>query len=460
MRYLTADFGSTYTKVTAIDTDTDTILGTGAAFTTIDTDVTIGLNNAVKDLVTKIGEEWQYEHFLCCSSAAGGLKMVASGLVPDLTAKASRMAAASAGAKVVKTYAYEISESEAKEIEAIAPDLILLCGGTDGGNKETILKNAETLSKVPGKFTLIIAGNKSAEVEIKQLLDVSGKSYVLTENVMPDFNTLNIEPAKKAIMRLFIESIIHAKGLSKVQQMAHNEIIPTPLAVLNACELLSQGTHTEEGIGELLAVDLGGATTDVYSIAKGEPSAENIMMRGIPEPFSKRTVEGDLGMRYSLSSLSEESDHYLLAQEVGVEESEVNTWIQRCLDDPSLRAQTERESLIERALAKSAVKIATDRHAGHLKGMYTPMGQVFTISGKDLSNVPNLIGIGGALIHSANPKMILSGASFDMRNFEYAKPKAPKYFLDKTYIMASMGLLSGDDPNAALRIMKKYLYQL
>ncbi len=460
MRYLTADFGSTYTKVTAIDTDSATIVGTGAAFTTIDTDVTIGLSHAIEELRAKIGMEWQYDHFLCCSSAAGGLKMVASGLVPDLTAKASRMAASSAGAKVVKTYAYEISKSEAREIEEICPDLILLCGGTDGGNKSTILKNAETLSQIKGNFTLVIAGNKSAEEEIKEILDKSEKPYVLTENVMPDFNTLNIAPAKKAIMRLFIESIIHAKGLSKVQGMARNEIIPTPLAVLNACELLSQGTHTEPGIGELVAVDLGGATTDVYSIAKGEPSAENIMMRGIPEPFSKRTVEGDLGMRYSLSSLSEEIDHYLLGQEIGVADEQIKNWIDRCLTDPSLRAANAEESKIEKGLAKSAVRLATDRHCGHLKGMFTPMGQIFTITGKDLSNVPNLLGIGGALIHSDDAKFILSGAAYDIRHFEYAKPKAPKYLLDKTYIMASMGLLSQEDPNAALRIMKKYLTQL
>ena len=242
MRYLTADFGSTYTKVTAIDTDVPEIVGTGSAFTTIETDVMEGLHNAFTELEKEIGKEWTPDKFLCCSSAAGGLKMVASGLVPDLTAKAARMAAASAGAKVMKTYSYEITRAEAEEIERLDPDLFLLCGGTDGGNVENIIHNAEVIGQIPGHFSTVVAGNKAAEEEVARILTVAGKPFVITENVMPNFNSLNIAPAKKCIMQLFIDRIIEAKGLSKAQERADNEIIPTPLAVLNACNLLSDGT--------------------------------------------------------------------------------------------------------------------------------------------------------------------------------------------------------------------------
>lgn len=460
MRYLTADIGSTYTKVTAIDTELRAILGTAASFTTIETDVMVGLRNALSLLKEKVGADWTHERFLCCSSAAGGLKMVASGLVPELTAKAARMAAASAGAKVVKTYAYSISPSEAKEIETICPDLILLCGGTDGGNKETILDNARTLSQIPGHFTIVVAGNKTAEAEIRSLLEESGKPFVITENVMPNFNELNIEPAKASIMQLFIERIIEAKGLSKAQAMANMEIIPTPLAVLNACTLLSQGTHRVSGLGELLAVDLGGATTDIYSIAKGDPSASNIVQRGLPEPFSKRTVEGDLGMRYSLSSLAEEMDMYVAASEVGLEEDDIRAWVDTCVTQPSRRAENEKEAKMEVALAKGAVSIATERHVGHLQSVYTPMGELFTITGKDLTKTPVVLGIGGALIHSEDPKFILSGAAYNPAKYEFAKPREPKYLLDKTYIMAAMGLLSAEEPDAALEILKKELKEI
>ena len=458
MKYLTADFGSTYTKVTAIDTEECAIVGTGAAFTTIETDVMEGLRNALDILKEKIGEEWKYDRFLCCSSAAGGLKMIASGLVPELTAKAAKMAASSAGAKVVKTYSFEISQREAKEIGEIAPDLILLCGGTDGGNKETIIHNAQMLATVPGHFTIVVAGNKGAEEEVSAILTEAGRPFVVTDNVMPDFNTLNILPAKACIMQLFIDSIIEAKGLSQAQAIAANEIIPTPLAVLNACELLSKGTHTEAGIGDLMAVDLGGATTDVYSIAKGEPSAANIMQRGIPEPYSKRTVEGDLGMRYSLAVMAEELDLFAAAEEVGATEEELKQWVELCDKDKSRRATTEQEANYERALAKGAIRMATDRHVGKMKAVFTPMGQMFTIDGKDLTKVEALLGIGGALVHSTAPAFILSGAKYDLQHCEYAKPKAPQYFLDKTYIMASMGLLSSELPDVALKIMKKELY--
>lgn len=457
MRYLTADFGSTYTKVTAIDTEKCEIVSTGAAFTTIETDVMEGLSNALSELHKKLGAPWEYDRFLCCSSAAGGLKMVDSGLVPELTAKAARTAASSAGAKVVKTYSFEISRKEAEEIEQIAPDLILLCGGTDGGNRETVINNARTLSKVKGNFTIVMAGNKNAADEVAQILKDAGRSCVVTDNVMPDFSTLNVQPAKECIMQLFIDRIIEAKGLSKAQEKAHNEIIPTPLAVLNACELLSKGTHNVEGIGELLAIDLGGATTDVYSIAIGEPTAPNIVQRGLPEPPCKRTVEGDLGMRYSLTSLADEMDLFEAGKPLGLSDEELKDWVAACSTTPSRRAEDEREANMEKVLAKGAVSIATDRHVGHIKSVYTPMGQLFTIDGKDLSKVENVLGIGGAIIHSDDPAYVLGGSVFDPTNYESARPKEPTFYIDKSYIMASMGLLSAELPDVALEIMKKEL---
>ena len=464
MRYLTADIGSTYTKVTAIDTEREELLGTAAAFTTIETDVMEGLGEALRRLYAGMGlapgEEWQADRFLCCSSAAGGLKMVASGLVPDLTGKAARLAASSAGAKVVKTYSYEISPAEAGEIAEINPDLILLSGGTDGGNKESILKNAAILAKIPGHFSIVVAGNKSASEEIGALLRESGRPFVITENVMPFFNELNIAPAKGCIMQLFIDRIIEAKGLSRAQEKAFGEIIPTPLAVLDACELLSKGYRDEEGLGELMAVDLGGATTDVYSIAKGDPSSGNIVQRGLPEPFSKRTVEGDLGMRYSLAALADELDLYREAVREGLSEETLRDWIERCVADPSLRAATPEEEKCEMILARGAVRLATDRHSGQMKSVFTPMGQLFTLTGKDLTQTKQVLGIGGALIHSRETKEILKGALYDPQNYEYAKPKEPEFLLDKSYIMASMGLLSRHEPAAALRLMKRHMERL
>lgn len=455
MKYLTADFGSTYTKLTAIDTLSGEIVGTSVAFTTIETDVMEGFNRALEKLNARIGN-FSYDKLLCCSSAAGGLKMVALGLVPDLTAKAARMAASSAGAKVVKTYSFEISKQEQEEIYAINPDLVLLCGGTDGGNKEVIIANAKRLCEIDRNFSIIAAGNKTASYELESIFSQSNKNWVITQNVMPQFNVLNTEPAKQKIKDLFISRIIDAKGLSKAQKMACSEIIPTPLAVLMGCELLSKGTKKEEGIGDLLAVDIGGATTDVYSMSNGAPSMDNVMVKGLPEPYNKRTVEGDLGMRYSLSHLADELDIETLATELAISEEEIKVWIEKCTQNPDILSENETEQRIEEALAKNAIKIAVERHCGEYQLVYLPIGEAYTLNGKDLSNVPFVVGIGGAIINGKHPKNMLEGACKTKRdNPMIAKPKNPQYLLDKKYIFASMGLFSVIDPEMALRILKK-----
>ena len=455
MKYLTADFGSTYTKLTAIDASKAQILATSTAFTTIETDVMEGYNYALQKLEDKIGS-FKYDQLLCCSSAAGGLKMVALGLVPELTSKAAKMAASSAGAKVVKTYAFEISKAEQEEIFTIDPDLILLCGGTDGGNKEVIISNARKLCEIDRNFSTIVAGNKSAAFEVEAVFLKSGKDFVITENVMPEFNKLNIEPAKQKIKELFISKIIDAKGLHKVQQMTNSEIIPTPLAVLNGCELLSKGTATTEGIGDLMAIDIGGATTDVYSISAGTPTFDNVMIKGLPEPYNKRTVEGDLGMRYSLSSLADEIDLVALSKEIKIDTDAINKWVEICKASPNTLAEKDTDNqLIEEGLAKYALKLAVERHAGVVETTFTPFGQMYIVSGKDLTQVELIVGIGGVLVNAANPSNILEGAKGDMQNLMSLKPKNPKYLLDKKYIFASMGLLCALDEELALAIMKK-----
>lgn len=461
MNILTADFGSTYTKLTAINTAQGAILGTSAAFTTIETNVMDGFRAALRKLEAKIGA-FRHDELLCCSSAAGGLKMVALGLVPELTAKAAKMAASSAGAKVVKTYSFEISKAEQDEIHAINPDLVLLCGGTDGGNKEVITANAKRLCEIERGFSVIAAGNKSASYELEAIFSASDKNYVITENVMPEFNKLNIEPARQKITDLFISRIIEAKGLSGVQKMCKADIIPTPLAVLNGCRLFSKGTKKQAGVGDLLAIDIGGATTDVYSMSDGLPSIENVMVKGLPEPYAKRTVEGDLGMRYSLAALADELDLDAVARQSDTDEACVRQWIERCCAEPNtLAAPHSPEQKIEETLAQNAIRIAVERHSGVFQPAYTPWGQIFTLTGKDLSAVPHVIGIGGVIINSPRPQRMLQGAKADSAaDAMYAKPKHPNYMLDKKYIFASMGLLSAIDPDLALAIMKKEIVRV
>ena len=204
---LLIDFGSTYTKVTAVDADHAQLLGSAAAYTTVQTDVNDGLANAVALLEKQTGKLDFAERY-ACSSAAGGLRMIASGLVPELTAEAAKCASLGAGAKVIRTYSFELTEDDAAEIVAEKPDIFLLVGGTDGGNKACILNNAHMLAEAGGDFPIVIAGNRNAARECERIL--AGREVYVCENVMPKFGMLNIEPTQQRIRDIFLSRIVRA----------------------------------------------------------------------------------------------------------------------------------------------------------------------------------------------------------------------------------------------------------
>ncbi|MDR0338864.1 MAG: glutamate mutase L [Desulfovibrio sp.] len=460
MRYLAADFGSTYTKLTAVDAGAQggpAVVGTASAFTTISSDVMEGYALA-RERLERQCPGFVHDRLLCCSSAAGGLAMVAVGLVPDLTVKAARMAAEGAGAKVLAAYGYELSRREQEAIARAAPDIVLLCGGTDGGNKDVLLANARRLCAIDGDFFLIAAGNKSADRELEALLAASGRPYVITGNVMPAFGRLDVAPARRCIRDIFIERIIDAKGLAGAQAMSDLPIIPTPLAVLKACEALSLGVGDRAGWGDFMAVDLGGATTDVYSMASGEPTMDNVMLKGLPEPFAKRTVEGDLGMRYGAGFLLDAATAEFVAGDCGATPEAVTDWVAKCTARPdTLAPENSAERALDEALARSAVRLAVERHCGFFEKAYSPVGELYTLTGKDLSAVPRLVGIGGVLVHSAAPAAILAGAVASPETLArgLAMPRSPAFFLDSRYIFSAMGLISQVDPGLALCLMQK-----
>ncbi len=256
---------------------------------TADTDITVGLRRALDELgkILPVSEA-DIRAAQACSSASGGLRMACVGLVPEYTTEAGRLAALGAGAKVVGAYSYELSRSEIEQLEDLKPDIVLLTGGTDGGNKRTIIRNAELLAQTgPGIGCIIAAGNKSARDELHALLDATGKKVVYTNNVMPEFGVLDIEPLNETIRELFISRITEAKGISAVREITGGVIMPTPSAVLQAVRVLAEGTYSEPGLGELLAVDVGGATTDVYSAAFGAPQNAGVGYAGLPEPTQR-----------------------------------------------------------------------------------------------------------------------------------------------------------------------------
>ena len=452
---LLIDFGSTYTKLTAVDVDSETLLGTAAAYTTVQTDINDGLSKGLALLEEKTGKV-DYAETYACSSAAGGLRMVTSGLVPELTGEAAKLASLGAGAKVVGIYAFQLTEDDLEDIAAQKPDIFLLVGGTDGGNTECILHNAKMLASMKPEFPIVVAGNRTAARQCQRILE--GCEVYVCPNVMPKFGVLNIEPTQKQIRQIFLNRIIQAKGLSKAAQLLSDIMMPTPSAVLQAMDLLAQGCEGELGIGELVAVDVGGATTDVYSIADGMPEHMNTVYKGLPEPFSKRTVEGDIGMRYSIQGIVDAAGIDRVSQLSGLSKARVQELVDYLKEhtDTVPGGDSELESL-DFALASMAIEEAVRRHAGTIEETYTMMGLTYVQSGKNLTKVKQIVVTGGSLIHTKRTEQIAAHALYSPAQPASLRPKAAGVWVDRTYILAAMGLLSSHYPAAALRIMKKEL---
>lgn len=453
---LLIDFGSTFTKILAIDLGKEEILAYTQSGTTVDTDIMVGLWKAV-DLLPPRLRNVSYECKLASSSAAGGLGMVTIGLIPELSAEAARRAALGAGAKVIKVYSFRLSNQELKELETLSPDILLLAGGTDGGNGEVILDNARMLSRSRIHCPILIAGNKAAADEVDSILSASGKNTLIADNVMPEVNVLNVEPAREMIRKVFIERIIEAKGLKKAEDFVEGILMPTPTAVLRAAQLLSRGTGPEKGLGDLVIVDVGGATTDVHSIGMGNPIQSGVVRKGLPEPLAKRTVEGDLGIRYNACTILK-----LCGQERILKNAQVpHPDLPYQLASLSGCVETLPESIEDRdldfALASCASQAAMERHAGTIESLWGPQGQYFVQYGKDLTGIEHLIGTGGIFIHHPEAGGILRKTLFSPEEPFSLRPKTPAIYTDAQYCLFAVGLLAERFPEKACRIAKKYL---
>lgn len=464
--YLLVDFGSTYTKIIAVDLEKEIILGRAQARTTIDIDITIGLNNAIKDLADTCGiDENKIQGKYASSSAAGGLKMAAIGLVPELTLEAARRAALGAGAKVICSYGFEIHEEIIQEIEAAKCDIVLLTGGTDGGDKNVIIHNAKQLADSKISCPILVAGNRVATNNVKHILERGSKQVYTAKNVLPNLETVEVEPAQQLIRDIFIAHIIKAKGLEKAQGYIGKLIIPTPKATMQAAALLADGTGDEPGIGSLVIVEIGGATTNVHSVLDSLPATPQTIMKGLPELRIKRTVEGDMGIRFNAPTIYDYvgRDKFLhkwitLDPMANKAEIEVETHIRSLSDNVGYVPITKSEFDLDIALAKCATSIAVERHAGTIRQEYSVMGEkVMVQNGKNLLETQNIIGTGGIFKYGLNPERILESALYNTETPWSLKPKEPEAYIDGDYLLYGIGLLAQDFPAQALRIAKKYL---
>jgi uncharacterized protein (TIGR01319 family) len=457
---LLIDFGSTYTKLRAVDLGGPRLLGSGQGPSTVTSDITIGLTAALADLERHLGDVPDFQYRLASSSAAGGLRMITVGLVRELTAEAARQAALGAGAKLIASFAYQLTSSDINRITELAPDIVLLAGGTDGGNSEVICTNAALLARATIDCPIIVAGNRVATDQVCTLLADANKPISATENVMPEFGVLNLEPAREAIRQVFINRIVHAKGIDRAQDMVDRVLMPTPAAVLEGARLLADGHDAMNGLGSLLVVDVGGATTDVHSVCAGNPTHEGVVLQGLPEPYLKRTVEGDLGMRHNALAILEAAGVDVLAADSALPVARLEQLVRRLHTDVERLPTDAEERALDRALARAAVRIAVRRHAGTTETVYTVTGPVTVQRGKDLSDIAAVVGTGGPLAHGADPAATLAMALADAAEPLSLRPRQARLLLDRDYVLYACGLLASVEPQAALALGLRYIQPL
>lgn len=465
--YLLVDIGSTYTKILAVDLAEEVILGRAQWPTTIETDVTIGLNKALAELVDTCGLDLErVTGKYASSSAAGGLKMAAIGLVPELTLEAARRACLGAGAKLVCSYGFEIDREIVEAIVAAKCDIILLCGGTDGGDKKTITHNARMLANSAVDCPILVAGNRVVADVARETLEGQGKKVYRASNVLPRLDTVEVEPAQELIREIFISRITKAKGLDKAADFVGGPIIPTPKATLQAAALLADGAEGEPGIGSLLVLEVGGATTNVHSVMDQSLVTPQTVLRGLPESRIKRTVEGDLGIRYNAPTIYGllGEDAFLrrlrdLYPAVDGQEFDADAHIDFLSKNVGHTPTTELGLDADIVLAESAASIAVERHAGTVREEFSVVGEILVQQGKNLLEAQNVIGTGGIFRYGLHPERVLRSALFSSETPWSLKPRAPRAFVDREYMLYGIGLLAEHHPVQALRIAKKHLRQ-
>lgn len=450
---LVAEIGSTTTVVNAfkdLDSDNPIFWAQGQAPTSVlDGDVRIGLKGAIDDLCRKMNiDSLEYDEMLATSSAAGGLKMTVHGLVYDMTAKAAKEAALGAGGIIHDITVGKLRRSDIARIREINPNLILIAGGVDYGERDTAIYNAEMIRAMGLKTPVVYAGNIENQDEMKLIFDEeSGQYLYLVDNVYPKIDTLNVEPCRKVIQAAFEDHITHAPGMEHVRDMVNGPIIPTPGAVMECTKLLY------DCIGDVMVIDVGGATTDVHAVTEDSDAVARILTA--PEPKAKRTVEGDLGVYVNRMKVIESIGEEKLREEC---ENQLHIDLDKTLKTYVAIPKNEDEIRLVERLTKEAVLRAVERHAGQIRYVYGPTGRQTLAEGKDLTQVKYIVGTGGALTRLPHRVEIMKLIPKDNETGMKLYPsEAVKILVDNDYIMASLGVLSKTHREGAIKLLAKSL---
>lgn len=448
---LVAEIGSTTTVVNAFDgveTENPKFLGQGQAPTSVkEGDVNIGLQAAMDDMKKNLQiEELEYRHMLATSSAAGGLRMTVHGLVYDMTVKAAREAALGAGANIHMVTSGKLTKVDMIKLNKIQPNIILIAGGVDYGEKETALYNSEVIAASDLDVPVIYGGNTAVVEDIKLIFESYGKEKNLhiVPNVYPKIDVLNIEPTREVIQDVFEKHITEAKGMEKIRSLVNGPIIPTPGAVMNASKIL------KDVIGDLVTIDVGGATTDIHSVTEGTEKVKKILIE--PEPVAKRTVEGDLGVFVNKKNVAEMIKIEKLAKELDMDIKEVENYIE---SDIAIPVTEKHKRFIER-LTKEAVIVSINRHAGGYRTYFGGKSKTLAF-GKDLTGVKWIVGTGGALTRLPARVEILKEIGIQSKGDKLLPTPEARILIDNDYIMASLGVLASLNKEASIKLLLKSL---
>ena len=447
------DVGSTFTKASLVDLDLGRIVAAAEHSTTIGTDVLDGVDACLARLAEQDPRAAGAE-VLACSSAGGGLRIVVVGNEELVTAEAGRRVALSSGGKVVAVVA--VGGSGRVPLDDLTtvlghttpPDLVLLTGGTDGGNTEVLLASAQALVAVDWRGPTVVAGNADAAAEVAAVL--GERPHVVADNVVPRIGVLQPEGARAAIRQVFLSHVIGGKELSaRDGGRAFRAIVrgATPDVVLTGVEVLARRA------GDVVVVDVGGATTDVHSVVELDPEDAGLARDVVaPTPLT-RTVEGDLGMRWSARSTLEaaglDDDERLAAA------ARVRT------DEPSYLPSTAGELDDDEAIARAAVGLALRRHAGRSKVVVGPGGRLVERTGVDLRQVDLVVASGGVLRHGRPgvAARVLAGSvgtegvrADGVGSGGWQLPEGPRVVVDADYVLAAVGLLAAEHPDVAHRL--------
>lgn len=408
--------------------------------TTIDTDVMDGWH-ACRAVLEEAERGVRGAEVLACSSAGGGLRIGIVGNEELVSAEAGKRVALSSGGRVVAVVSGGLNATSQKALRKDRPDVVLLLGGTDGGNSAVLLKAVETLAKYQWRKPVVVAGNVDARDEIAATLTAAAVPHVLADNVVPEIGVFAPDSARAAIREMFLRHVIGGKHLSRDPAFARMVRAATPDVVLRGVEVLA-GLH-----GDVAVVDIGGATTDVHSVIELDPEDANLGREVVATHPVTRTVEGDLGMRWSAVPVVQAGADAGLITDVDATRAAA----ERRRADPSYLPDSAGEQAYDETLASVAATVALRRHAGRQRIVFGPGGRVIERSGKDLREVDLLVGSGGVLRHNP-PEVaarILGAIGTNAQEEGWLVPQRAEVCVDADYVLAAVGLLADDAPKAA-----------